>query len=134
MVILSTVGKKSKGWDPEKPYHVIIVYGLSEIYFQQYYVCTFVRYIKNILSSVIIFTNADTKICIKYGYTNACVSTWIRLINIFENHQRLCNEFVVYLFQSSQVFIVLYTHLIGPHHWLLFEELFHIHWLKKAII
>ena len=61
MVILSTVGKKSKGWDPEKPYHVIIVYGLSEIYFQQYYVCTFVRYIKNILSSVIIFTNADTK-------------------------------------------------------------------------
>ena len=52
--------QKSKGWDQEKPYHAIIVYGLSKIYFQQYHVSTFFIYITNILSWVIILTNADS--------------------------------------------------------------------------
>ena len=42
--MIYTVGKTSKGWDQEKPYHAIIVYGLSKNYFWQYYVCTFVIY------------------------------------------------------------------------------------------
>ena len=41
---------RQKGWGQEKPYRAIIVYGLSKIYFKQYRVCTFVIYIKNILS------------------------------------------------------------------------------------
>ena len=41
--------KSMEGWNQEKPYHTIFVYGLSKIYFQQYHVCIFVRYITNIL-------------------------------------------------------------------------------------
>ena len=41
---------RQKRWGQEKPYHAIIVYGLSKIYFKQYRVRTFVICIKNILS------------------------------------------------------------------------------------
>ena len=98
--------QKNKWWDQEKPYHAIIFYGRSKIYFQQYHVCTFFIYITNILSWVIIWLMQTHYLTRKVCYDiwihkyMIRISTWFALINSFENHQSFCNKFVFCLLQS----------------------------------